>query len=231
MKNLIIFTSVAVIIIGMIFLVHDFGKNENIAKDQKYALVLLHGWGSKGTRMMKRTKNIREYLSRDLKNTISFFAPNAPHETGINSYIWFGTKNPAQTNKDLEDSKKFIENYIKKEVVEKNNIPFENIILAGFSQGASIAVYAGTKFEKPIAGIISFSGSPLLIENILQTPPLLIIHGQDDQNITVENAFSMNQYYSQQGLQTTMRIIQDIGHTINNEALKEASKYISQTFQ
>ncbi|TLS68185.1 carboxylesterase [Mariprofundus erugo] len=74
-------------------------------------------------------------------------------------------------------------------LIEQENmrgIPNSRIILAGFSQGAAMALHAGLRQTAPLAGIIALSGYLLLPEKSHQftaesrTTPLFIGHGVDD---------------------------------------------------
>jgi predicted esterase len=74
-------------------------------------------------------------------------------------------------------------------ITAKKNIPIVKIALVGYSLGASIAL-ASAAINPGLGSVIEFSGS--LPDEYLPLfnacPPLLIIHGQDDESIPVVNA-------------------------------------------
>ncbi|WP_018294258.1 alpha/beta hydrolase [Mariprofundus ferrooxydans] len=65
-------------------------------------------------------------------------------------------------------------------------IPADRIILAGFSQGAAMALYTGLRKPSPLAGIIVLSGYLLMPEAAAEysqaslNTPLFMAHGIDD---------------------------------------------------
>lgn len=65
-------------------------------------------------------------------------------------------------------------------------IPTDKIILAGFSQGAVMALTAGLTYAKPLAGIVALSGYFPNAEQILsahpdkQSLPIFLAHGTQD---------------------------------------------------
>ncbi len=69
----------------------------------------------------------------------------------------------------------------------ESGIPSEKIILAGFSQGAVIALTTGLKFEKPLGGILALSGYFPFAEQVIENAnpekrkmPIFIAHGTED---------------------------------------------------
>ena len=72
-------------------------------------------------------------------------------------------------------------------------VPSRRIVLAGFSQGGAVALYAGLRFPLPLAGILVASSYELLAESLaaeaaaanLDTP-ILFTHGANDDLVPVE---------------------------------------------
>lgn len=66
-------------------------------------------------------------------------------------------------------------------------IPAERIVLAGFSQGAAMALHVGLRFPKRLAGIVVLSGYLVLAETLAaewnvanRSTPVLFAHGRHD---------------------------------------------------
>jgi phospholipase/carboxylesterase len=77
---------------------------------------------------------------------------------------------------------KLIENEI------ESGIDSKNILLVGFSQGGVIALHLGTRFNKPLAGIIAMSTYMCAPDSLQlqkseenQQTPVLFAHGQQDE--------------------------------------------------
>src|SRR5262249_61684973 len=67
-------------------------------------------------------------------------------------------------------------------------IPTERIVLAGFSQGAAMALFSGTRYPKKLAGIMGLSGYMVLAptfdaerDKANQTVPIFPAHGTQGQ--------------------------------------------------
>jgi phospholipase/carboxylesterase len=70
----------------------------------------------------------------------------------------------------------------------ERGVPSERIVLAGFSQGAGIALYTGLRHPRPLAGILALSGYELLPETLdaevaaeNRSTPILFCHGSYDE--------------------------------------------------
>jgi phospholipase/carboxylesterase len=68
---------------------------------------------------------------------------------------------------------------------EARGIPSSRIVLVGFSQGAALALYTGTRHPSPLAGILVLSGYLLEATLAERNPantntPLLFLHGRND---------------------------------------------------
>lgn len=69
----------------------------------------------------------------------------------------------------------------------ERGVAYENIVLAGFSQGGAMVLHAGTRFAHPLSGVLVLSGY-LLLPDRLQAEhspanlatPILMAHGRMD---------------------------------------------------
>lgn len=69
----------------------------------------------------------------------------------------------------------------------QRGIPYENIVLAGFSQGCAMALHTGIRQDKPLAGIIGLSGYLPLADSVTDEhhpasldTPIFLGHGTMD---------------------------------------------------
>lgn len=78
------------------------------------------------------------------------------------------------------------------EITEKYPTPEGKLIVAGFSQGALMALDSGLRTQKKLAGIIAMSGGlyerDLLDLSVHKALPILIAHGSQDDVVPVNNA-------------------------------------------
>jgi phospholipase/carboxylesterase len=86
---------------------------------------------------------------------------------------------------DVRRSAKQIRALLERE--EQNGVPADRIILAGFSQGAAMALHVGTRYPRALRGIMALSGYEVLphMREREETPanratPMLFCHGTAD---------------------------------------------------
>jgi len=154
------------------------------------SIIWLHGLGADGHDFEPIVKE----LHLPLDNGIRFIFPHAPMmpvtvNQGMTMRAWFDIYEFSISAKideaGIAKSVNQLKDLIAKE--EARGIPASNIILAGFSQGAVIALSTGLCYEKPIAGILALSGylphakqlfQHASLEN--QSIPIFIGHGSMD---------------------------------------------------
>jgi len=124
-----------------------------------------------------------------------FVFPHAPYRpiTINGGHVMRGWYDIAELNslRQQEDesgiraSARAIEALIAQQV--SSGIPTRRIVLAGFSQGAAMALHTGLRYAQPLAGIIALSGYlPLMASfptdahNANAHTPIFLAHGTDD---------------------------------------------------
>jgi phospholipase/carboxylesterase len=154
------------------------------------SVIWLHGLGADGNDFVPIVPNLN--LPSDLP--LRFVFPHAPQRpvTINNGYVmraWFDiysmTTHERIDQKGIEESMTLLQNLIAKE--QQRGIPPNKIVLAGFSQGAVIALLTGLKFSTPLAGIIALSGFLPHSEKLMSetnaanyTTPIFVAHGTED---------------------------------------------------
>jgi phospholipase/carboxylesterase len=154
------------------------------------SVIWLHGLGADGNDFVP----IVPELNLPKNFPIRFVFPHAPMQavTINNGYImrsWYDIVsleiNHHADQKGITASTEKLIQLIEHE--ESLGIPSERIILAGFSQGAVIALTTGLTFQKRLAGIIALSGYLPHTENVMkqasplnQSIPIFLAHGTND---------------------------------------------------
>ncbi len=92
------------------------------------------------------------------------------------------------------------------EAERARGVPPERVVLAGFSQGAAIALYAGVRYPEPLAGILMLSGWELLPHTRAaeesdqnRATPLLVCHGRYDPMVPFEGGRRAHAAYDRDG--------------------------------
>jgi len=159
------------------------------ATNPQASIIWLHGLGADGHDFESIVPQLG--LPDDL--AIRFIFPHAPAmPVSLNGgYImpaWYDIK---QNNLGLEhdrhgiqQSSQSIQMLIERE--QMRGIAAERIILAGFSQGAAMALHLGLRQSNKLAGIMALSGYLLLPaettdwQPATNTPPIFMAHGNHD---------------------------------------------------
>ncbi len=147
----------------------------------KPALVLLHGYGASGDDLVGLAKEAVEAVTG-----IQVVVPEAPHRAGRGLAWW--------TNKQQQaiDSRASVIELVD-ELVEEGTKPDE-IVIAGFSQGAILAVDVGLHYPHDLAGVGMLSGRKQADlgwdKKLAEHTPIQVFvgHGTSDRRVSFRNA-------------------------------------------
>ena len=154
------------------------------------SVVWLHGLGANGHDF----EPVVPMLGLAPNHGVRFVFPHAPQipvtlNMGMVMPAWYDISEIDLRRRHDEDgvrrSARQAEAWIDHEIAD--GIPSEKIVLAGFSQGGAIALFLGTRYSKPLAGILALS-TYLVCEESLEAEssaanrntPILQIHGSAD---------------------------------------------------
>lgn len=157
----------------------------------KASIIWLHGLGADGYDFV----DIVPQLKLPQEIGVRFVFPHAPVipitcNGGMAMRAWFDIaaldgKKFIDDEIGIHESAKLINQLIAKEIAR--GIPNERIILAGFSQGAVMALHCGLRYSEKLAGILALSGFLVLADKLAaeknlanQNTPILMLHGTCD---------------------------------------------------
>lgn len=168
----------------------------------KHTIICLHGLGADGSDLAPIAAEM--HLPESL--AIRFIFPNAPTmpvtiNNGYEMHAWYdivGLSLNSRVDKiGVANSALMVEKLIDQQLAQ--GIPSNNIILAGFSQGALIAMVTGLCYAKKLGGIIALSGYLPHAEEVFkkaspanQQIPIFMAHGTED--LVVPYAFGKAAY-------------------------------------
>ena len=154
------------------------------------AVIWLHGLGADGHDF----EPIVPELVRPGERALRFVFPHAPVRpvTLNNGYAmraWYDIaaldRRTAEDEAGIRASQAAIEALIGRE--HARGIPSERIVVAGFSQGGAMALFAGTRYRERLAGIMGLSCYLVLAGQLLaersaanQATPIFLAHGLQD---------------------------------------------------
>ncbi len=162
--------------------------------EHKSTVVWLHGLGASGHDFEPVVPML------ECPNT-RFVFPHAPVmgvtiNMGMEMPAWYDIKTLDWESSDREDensirsSAKLIVELLQQE--HEKGIAYENIVLAGFSQGGALALHVGPRFQERLAGMMILSAYQVLADtydaeasNANRDTPILFGHGVYDDMVPV----------------------------------------------
>lgn len=186
------------------------------------ALILLHGRGA----------GAGDILSLSAHLHTDHFALLAPQATNHTWYPFSFLAPPAQNEPWLSSALTLINNIV--EEVVQAGIPSQQIYLAGFSQGACLTLEYTARNARRWGGIIAFTGGligdriyPENYSGNFAGTPVFIGSSDPDPHVPVERVEATASLVSEMGAAVTKKIYANMGHTINEDEIRQANKILT----
>jgi len=185
----------------------------------KAAMILVHGRGATAESILALAGEFKQpdfaYLAPQAAGNTwypySFLAPLADNEPNLSSAL-------AALAAALAE-------------VERGGVPVEKTILAGFSQGACLALEFVARQARRYGGVVAFSGgligppgAPRDYAGSLAGAPVFLGCSDDDFHIPLERVHESAAALQKLGGQVTERIYPRLGHTINQAEIEHTQK-------
>ncbi|MCY4227016.1 MAG: carboxylesterase [Gammaproteobacteria bacterium] len=209
----------------------------------QHAIIWLHGLGADGNDFAP----IIPEFNLGHEHNVRFIFPHAPHRPitvngGMVMRGWYDILGlPILGENILEEDRIGIteSQHIVSELITRQNnqgIPTGNIILAGFSQGGAIALYAGLRMKERLAGIIALStympfGSQLEQEKNSANAdiPIFYAHGIMDPVINISAAMLSRNILQGLGYSVEWKTY-PIPHSVHPEEIRSIGEFIKKSF-
>jgi len=194
----------------------------------KHLIVLLHGYGSDGNDLI----SLAPYW-RDLLEDTLVVAPNAPWPCDVNAmgHQWF----PLELDREISrlagsgQARPVITGFLE-QLWAETGLSAAETVLAGFSQGAMMALDAGLRLNDTLLGIVAFSGGIISPETIgaelKSKPPVCLVHGAEDDVVPVGMSVRGGEALRAAGLEVQVHVSPGAGHTIAPDGLEVATAFI-----
>eukprot|EP00466_Bigelowiella_natans_P005359 jgi/Bigna1/136878/aug1.36_g11586 len=180
--------------------------------------IFLHGLGDTG----RGWEDGAQFLSATLPH-VKFILPTANSmavtlNMGMKMPAWYDLEGlDLRSNEKcqgIDDSMERISDLIQKEVSRGRSM--QRIVLAGFSQGGALSLYAGLRQKEQLAGI-----------DILSTP-IRLFHGDADDVVKLEYAHDSLAYLKKMGCKDTgLKEYGMLPHSASIEELKDVRDFIA----
>ena len=143
-------------------------------------VVLLHGVGADGFDLIDLAPGWGKAVPEAL-----FIAPHAPEPCDMAPYgrQWFSLqdRSPAMMRAGAEAATAWLRPHVEAELA-RLGLTSRDLALAGFSQGAMMALQAGLSWPGGCAAILAYAGALLAPDSIPEIgPPILLVHGEADE--------------------------------------------------
>jgi len=154
-------------------------------------VIWMHGLGADGF-------DFHPIVPKLERPDLRFVFPHAPLRAvsinmGVVMRAWYDVV-PAKSGRQREPrdqvaaSARSIRDLIRRELLR--GLSAKQIVLAGFSQGAAMALHVGTSFEEALGGIIALSGyqvsGELKAHQANRATPIYMAHGDSDEVVPIE---------------------------------------------
>ena len=192
-------------------------------------VVFLHGYGANGADLF----GLADPLAPHLPDTV-FLAPDAPEPAqGGYGLQWFpipwidGSSEEAARaglSRAMIDLNGFLDARLSEE-----GLTDTALCLLGFSQGAMMAMHVAPRRAVAMAGVVAISGRLLEPEHIGATaarPPVLLIHGDDDQVVPFAGMAHAGGVLTAAGFETYAHVMRGTGHGIAPDGLSVALAFL-----
>ncbi|MBW7055947.1 dienelactone hydrolase family protein [Paracoccus bogoriensis] len=195
------------------------------------AVIFLHGYGADGADLLGLADPLAPHLPRT-----AFFAPNAPEPCRNNpmGYQWFPIpwldgSSEADARSSMIRSVGLLDAYLDSVLAAEGLTP-DRLVLVGFSQGTMMALHVAPRRDKAVAGIVGFSGRLLAPETLAAEarvkPPVLLIHGDEDQMVPFEDMGLAGNALMAAGFTVYGHVMKGTGHGISPDGLSVALAFI-----
>lgn len=203
-------------------------------------VIWLHGLGADGNDFVP----VIPELGLTKTMSLRFVFPNAPMRavTINNGYImraWYDIVsmniNSHADQAGIEQSVQQLQQLIENEI--NLGTPSEKIILAGFSQGALIALTTGLSYAKRLGGIMALSGYLPNPDDALQNAsaankniPIFLGHGTDDTIVPFFLGEQLHRAMQKNGAQVSWHSYQ-MGHSVCMEEIKDIAEWLTRQYE
>jgi phospholipase/carboxylesterase len=203
----------------------------------KQLVVFLHGYGADGNDLIDIGRAWAALLP-----DAAFVSPHAPRPCGQAPIgrEWFPLtmRDPGERWAGVNAALPVLNNFLDAEL-QRHQLPPSALALVGFSQGTMMALHVGLRRAVAPAAIVGYSGMLVVPEDIdpdtfaaeiKARPPVLLIHGDQDQLIPVQALMHAAQGLAALDIPAEWHISPGIGHGIDQEGLRQGGEFLARHF-
>jgi phospholipase/carboxylesterase len=199
----------------------------------KQLVIFLHGYGADGNDLIALGREWARLLP-----DAAFVSPHAPEELPggfFGGRQWFAleTRSEHEWEEGVRRAQPVLEAFIVAEAA-RQKLPLSAVALVGFSQGTMVALQTGLRLSEAPAAIVGFSGhlagAERLAGEIKCKPPVLLLHGADDDVIPVPAIHHARMALAAAGVPVEWHVRPGLGHGIDPQGLMAAGQFLRTAF-
>lgn len=204
----------------------------------KQLVVILHGYGADGNDLIALGQQWAQLLP-----DAAFVAPNAheacEHMPSGRQWFRLSDRNPHERWSGACAAAPVIDGFIDDEL-KRLGVPASGLAIVGFSQGAMMALHVGLRRPRAPAGILAYSGLLVGPEKLAgdlaarppaePAPPILLIHGSEDEVVPADALFMSADALVEAGLSCQWRLTPGLGHNIDGPGLAHGAMFLASCF-
>ncbi len=200
-------------------------------------VVFLHGYGADGNDLIEIGRAWQQYLPQ-----AAFVSPHAPEPCGQAPVgrQWFALtfRDPNERWVGVNKAAPGLQRFIDAELA-RHQLPASALALVGFSQGTMMSLHVGLRRTVAPAAIVGYSGLLVLpadgdpqavAAGITSRPPVLLVHGEQDELIPPEAMFQASQDLAAFGVPVEWHLSAGVGHGIDAEGLRHGGEFLARSF-
>ncbi|QJP16187.1 phospholipase [Starkeya sp. ORNL1] len=197
-------------------------------------VVLLHGYGADGRDLIDLGK-----VWAPLLPEAAFVSPHAPEPCAVAPVgrQWFGyvERDDRERWIGVQAAEAALSGFLDAELA-RLGLSDDRMALVGFSQGTMMALHVGLRRPRRCAGILGYSGihvrpsereQEVTAARIASRPPVLLIHGDEDEVVAPGYLPRAVASLAAQGITAESFLLPGLGHGIDQAGLERGGAFLA----
>lgn len=197
----------------------------------RHLVVLLHGYGANGADLIALGPHVQSALPDAL-----VVSPDAPEPCGhmASGFQWFALSMDgdrlAGRQLGLPAARPVLAQFLE-DLWAETGLGADRTVLAGFSQGAMLALHVGLSLPEPLMGIVAISGAFVAPEGFGPTTPktpVCLVHGDLDTVVPPGGSVAAERDLAAAGFTVRHHVSCGVGHGIAPDGLAFALDFLGE---
>lgn len=197
-------------------------------------VVILHGYGANGDDLIEIGRQWQPLFP-----DAAFVAPHAhepcPQAPGMRQWYNLTDRNPRERWAGAAAARSVVDTFLDAELAQQG-LSDSKMAIAGFSQGAMMALHIGLRRNHAPAAILAYSGMLVGPEYIREAtardsagapPPVMLIHGSHDEVVAPESLFESANQLAGAEIPCQWHLALGLGHGIDAEGIRQGACFLS----